>query len=437
MVDATATTIQYAHASAEVAGHPPLIRRLAVTECHREARSVGLINKLKGELVDIIEWLDDSRSTLAWRFPRYQNEIKNGAQLIVREGQQAVFVYRGQIADVFTPGHYELTSENLPILSTLQGWKHGFDSPFRSEVYFLNTRQVTDLRWGTPQPVTVRDPDFKMVQVRANGLCVVRIADAEVFLREVIGTDSAVEAEEISELLRRVISLAFSDMVMATGLGAIDLQGRQVELSDKLREFVQERVDDEFGLEITSVTMNISLPDEITQAMTRGVARGVEEGGYAHNVGDVQRLQQVRAADAMVAAAENPGGSAMGDAMQMGMGIAMAGQMANTLGGAMQPAGGQAAPAGAAPPPLPGQTLYHVDMGGQAGGPYSVAQIQAGIASGQDTPATLVWATGMASWAAASTVPELEPLFEGPPPMPTSGNGGPPPPAAPPAGDDA
>ncbi|MGK2929505.1 MAG: SPFH domain-containing protein [Acidimicrobiales bacterium] len=397
---------------------------------------MGLINKLKGELVDIIEWLDDSRSTLAWRFPRYQNEIKNGAQLIVREGQQAVFVYRGTIADVFSPGHYELTSENLPILSTLQGWKHGFDSPFRSEVYFLNMRQVTDLRWGTPQPVTVRDPDFKMVQVRANGLCIVRIADAEIFLREVIGTDSAVEAEEITELLRRVITLAFSDMIMQTGLGAIDLQGRQVELSEQLREFVQERVDDEFGLEITSVTMNISLPDEITQAMTRGVARGVEEGGYAHNVGDVQRLQQVRAADAMLAAAENEGGSAMGDAMQMGMGIAMAGQMTNTLGGAMQPGAAQsgaaspAAPAGgAAPPPLPGQVLYHVDMGGQAGGPYSVAQIQTGVASGQVSASTLVWATGMASWAAAGTVPALESLFDGPPPMPNQGGDAPPPPA--------
>ncbi len=395
---------------------------------------MGLINKLKGELVDIIEWLDDSRSTLAWRFPRYQNEIKNGAQLIVREGQQAVFVYRGKIADVFEPGNHELTSENLPVLGTLQGWKHGFNSPFRSEVYFLNMRQVTDLRWGTPQPVTVRDPDFKMVQVRANGLCVIRIADAEIFLREVIGTDSAVEAEEVTELLRRVISLAFSDMVMETGLGAIDLQGQQVALSDKLREFVQERVDDEFGLEVTSVTMNISLPDEITQAMTRGVARGVEEGGYAHNVGDVQRLQQVRAADALLAAAENPGGSAMGDAMQMGMGIAMAGQMANTLGGAMAP--GQTSPAatpvaGVAPPPLPGQVLYHVDMGGQAGGPYAMDQLRAGVASGQVTASTLVWATGMASWAAAGTVPELESLFMAPPPMPPSDDGTPPPPSAP------
>ena len=392
---------------------------------------MGLINKLKGELVDIIEWLDDSRSTLAWRFPRYQNEIKNGAQLIVREGQQAVFVYRGQIADVFGPGNYELTTENLPILSTLQGWKHGFDSPFRSEVYFLNMRQVTDLRWGTPQPVTVRDPDFKMVQVRANGLCIVRIADPEIFLREVIGTDSAVEAEEITELLRRVITLAFSDMVMDSGLGAIDLQGRQVELSDKLRDFVQERVDDEFGLEITSVTMNISLPDEITQAMTRGVARGVEEGGYAHNVGDVQRLQQVRAADAMLAAAENEGGSAMGDAMQMGMGIAMAGQMSETMRGSMGTGGTQ--PAGAAPPPLPGQALYHVDVGGRADGPYSVAQIQQGVAAGQVSATTLVWTNGMAGWEPAGSVPALAGLFATPPPVPTSGDTPPPPPPA----DDA
>ncbi len=389
---------------------------------------MGLIDKLKGELVDIIEWLDDSRSTLAWRFPRYQNEIKNGAQLIVREGQRAVFVYRGQVADVFDPGSYELTTENLPILSTLQGWKHGFDSPFRSEVYFLNTRQVTDLRWGTPQPVTVRDPDFKMVQVRANGLCVVRIADAEVFLREVIGTDSAVEAEEITELLRRVITLAFSDMVLETGLGAIDLQGRQVELSEKLREFVQERVDDEFGLEVTSVTMNISLPDEITQAMTRGVARGVEEGGYAHNVGDVQRLQQVRAADAMLAAADNPGGSAMGDAMQMGMGIAMAGQMADTLGGAMGRTGAAPAP-GAAPPPLPAQALYHVEIGGQATGPYGMAELQQGVVNGQVTATTLVWTAGMAQWAQAGTVPALAPLFATPPPPPSPGQTPPPPPA--------
>ena len=390
---------------------------------------MGLIDKLKGELVDLIEWMDDSRSTLAWRFPRYNNEIKNGAQLIVREGQRAVFVYRGQLADTFDPGPHVLTTENLPILSTLQGWKHGFNSPFRSEVYFINTRPVTDLRWGTPQPVTVRDPDFGMVQVRANGLCVVKIADVEVFLREVIGTDSDVQAEEITELLRRVITLAFSDLVMATGLGAIDLQGRQVDLSGKLKDFVSERVDNEFGLVITEVTMNISLPEQITQAMTAGVARGVEQKGYLSNLGPVDRYQQVAAADAMVAAAGNPGGSAMGDFMQAGMGMAMAGQMAGALQGAMAPGAATTAPAAAGPPPLPGQPLFHVDMGnGQSGGPFNVQQVQAGIANGQVVPATLVWAPGMAAWAPANTVAALRTLFVGPPPMP-----GAVPPAAPPA----
>lgn len=396
---------------------------------------MGLLDKLKGELVDIIEWIDDSRSTLAWRFPRYQNEIKNGAQLIVREGQKAVFVYRGALADQFEPGHYELTSENLPILSTLQGWKHGFDSPFRSEVYFINTRPVTDLRWGTPQPVTVRDPDFKMVQVRANGLCVVKIADVEIFLKEVIGTDSAVEADEIAELLRRVISMAFSDMVLESGLGAIDLQGQQVSLSGRLAAFVQERVDDEFGLAIPEMTMNISLPDEITQAMTRGVAKGVEASGFVENV-DLNKYQQAQAADAMLAAAENEGGSVMGDMMQMGMGVAIAGQMANQMGGQMGGAGQQAPahPAGGAPPPLPGQTMFHVDHGGTPGGPYNMAQMQQGIQGGQVTGQTLVWAQGMPAWSPAQTVPELQAMFAAPPPMPPTSPT--PPPVPPTPADD-
>lgn len=389
---------------------------------------MGLMDKLKGELVDLIEWMDDSHSTLAWRFPRYNNEIKNGAQLIVREGQRAVFVYRGALADTFDPGPHELTTENLPILSTLQGWKHGFNSPFRSEVYFINIRPVTDLRWGTTQPVTVRDPDFGMVQVRANGLCVVKIGDVEIFLKQVIGTDSDVQAEEIAELLRRVITLAFSDMILATGLGAIDLQGRQVELSGKLKDFVTERVDNEFGLVVTDVTMNISLPEEITQAMTAGVARGVEEKGYLTNLGPIDRYQQVKAADAMVAAAGNPGGSAMGDFMQAGMGMAMAGQMAGQLQGAMAPAAPAAAAPGGGPPPLPGQALFHVDMGnGQSGGPFNVPQLQSGLANGQIGPNTLVWSQGMAAWAPANTVPALQALFAAPPPMP------PPPPPAPPA----
>jgi membrane protease subunit (stomatin/prohibitin family) len=385
---------------------------------------MGIIAKLKGELVDIIEWLDDSRSTLAWRFPRYENEIKNGAELIVREGQRAVFVYRGQLADQFGPGHYELVTENLPVLSTLQGWSHGFRSPFRSEVYFINTRPVTDLRWGTPSPVTVRDPDFTMVQVRANGLCVLRIEDTGIFLREVIGTDSSVSTEEISELLRRVISQAFSDMVLETGLGVIDLQGKQTELAGKLKNYVQERVDDEFGLKIDDIVMTITLPEEVTQAMTRGVARGVEQARYLDNVGPMDRLQQGAAAEAMVAAARNEGGGA-GSMMGAGLGMALGQQMGNMMAAGaaqpqyQQPQHQQAGPP-AGPPPLPGAQQFHVEFNGQAAGPYTPDQLRPFVAGGQLMPATLVWANGMAGWAAAQTVPALAGLFApaGPPPLP-------------------
>jgi membrane protease subunit (stomatin/prohibitin family) len=387
---------------------------------------MGLMDKLKGELVDIIEWFDDTRSTLAWRFPRYQNEIKNGAELIVREGQQAVFVYRGQLADTFGPGHYQLVTENLPILSTLQGWPHGFRSPFRSEVYFINTRPVTDLRWGTPSPITVRDPDFKMVQVRANGLCVLRIADPAIFLREVIGTDSTVTTEEIAELLRRIITLAFSDMIMATGLGAIELQGRQVELSDKLRDFVQERVDDEFGLKIDSVTMNITLPEEITQAMTRGVARGLEQGAYLDNVGPMDRLQQGAAAEAMVEAARNPGGGA-GSLMGAGLGLALGQQMGNVMAGGQQgyaqPQQQGHAPPQAGPPPLPQAQTFHAEINGQAVGPFTIDQLRQYVTAGQLNPNSNVWAPGTPNWVAAQTVPALAPLFTppAPPPLPPRG----------------
>lgn len=400
---------------------------------------MGLMDKLKGELVDIIEWIDDSHSTLAWRFPRYNNEIKQGARLIVREGQQAIFVHLGQMADTFNPGAYELRTENLPILSTLQGWKYGFNSPFRSEVYFINTRPVTDLRWGTANPVTVRDPDFKMVQVRANGLCVVRVADAGIFMRQVIGTDSSVNVEEISELLRRVITLAFSDMVLETKLGVIDLQGRQVELSDKLRQFVAARVDDEYGLAIDSVTMNISLPEEITAAMTRGVARGVEESGWVNQLGDMNRYQQAKAADAMVVAAGNPGGGAMGQMMGAGMGLALGQQMGQQMGGygpggyGQQQGGygqqGYGQPAGG-PPPLPQAQAFHVEMNGQAAGPYNVQQLQGGVQQGQVTPQTMVWSPGMAAWTPAGQVPALAGLFTAPPPLPGQGQQG----AVPPPG---
>lgn len=372
---------------------------------------MGLMDKLRGELVDIIEWLEDSRTLLAWRFPRYQNEIKQGAQLIVREGQIAIFVHQGQLADTFGPGTYTLNTQNLPIMSTLQGWQYGFNSPFRSEVYFVNTRPVTDLRWGTPNPITLRDPDFGMVQVRANGLCIIRVIDPAIFLRQVIGTDSAVGIDEITELLRREISQGFSDMIMSTGLGAIDLQGRQAELSAKLAEVVRTRVDDEFGLGIDSITMNVSLPEEITQAMTRGVAKGLEEQGWINQIQDMSRYQQAKQADAMTSAASTEG-SGMGQMLGVGIGFGMAQQMANQS----QQTSAQT------PPPLagPGQS-FHIELNGQAAGPYNLGQLASMAQAGQLTQGTQVWAPGMANWTPAGQVAALAHLFLAPPPLPGAG----------------
>jgi membrane protease subunit (stomatin/prohibitin family) len=375
---------------------------------------MGIMDRVRGELVDIIEWLDDSRTTLAWRFPRYNNEIKNGAQLIVRPGQEALFVYRGRLADRYQPGSYTLTSENMPIMSTLQGWKYGFNSPFRSEVYFVNTRPVTELRWGTPSPVTLRDPDFGMVQVRANGLCVIRASDAGVFLNQVIGTDSNVDTDEIAELIRRIIATEFSKMLLDTGVGAIDLQARQTELAGQLQRYVQSKIAQQYGLACESIEMTISLPDEVTQAMTRGVARGVEEKGYYGNLGDMNRFQQGRAADSMLGAATSGGGA--GDFMGAGMGMAMGQQFAQNFQQHNQPQQGQNQPQGqAGPPPLPGAESFHIGVNGQTSGPFTVAQL-----SGMHlTPDTLVWAPSLPGWTPAAQVPAVAAvLAPTPPPLP-------------------
>src|SRR3954469_3168050 len=195
---------------------------------------MGLFDKLRGEFVDIIEWIDDTRQTLVWRFPRYQNEIKNGAQLIVRPGQTAIFVHRGQLADVFEPGAYTLTTDNLPILSTIMGWKHGFNSPFRSEVYFVSTRQITDLKWGTPNPIMYRDADFGPIRLRAFGTYSLKALDPKALLKELVGTDGVVEADEITELGRSRIRTAFAEMLGKAKIAALDISSSYQVLSDGL-----------------------------------------------------------------------------------------------------------------------------------------------------------------------------------------------------------
>ena len=370
---------------------------------------MGLFDKLRGELVDIIEWIDDSRTTLAWRFPRYQNEIKNGAQLIVRPGQKAVFVHRGEIADVFEPGHYELKADNLPLLSTIQGWKFGFNSPFRSEVYFVSTRQVTDLKWGTPNPIMLRDADFGPIRLRAFGTYTVKAVDPKALLKELIGTDQSFDVDEIGELLRSIIASAFADMIGKAKISALDLASNYRELSEQLRKTAIERVDDEYGLDIPAlIIVNVSLPEEVEKALDTRTSMGV--------VGDINAYQQFQMGKAILESAQNPAGGG-GAASGLGIGIGMA--MAGRMGQVGSPAA--AGTAAVAPPPVPGQEQWHVAVNGQAQGPFTAAQLGEAIQLGQINATTQIWSASIGSWTAAGQVPAFGAKFTAaqvPPPPP-------------------
>ncbi len=384
---------------------------------------MGFMDRLRNELVDIVEWIDDSRHTLVWRFPRYHNQIKNGAQLIVRPGQLAIFVHQGQVADVFEPGQHELVTRNLPILSTVAGWKHGFESPFKAECYFVRTTNVTDLKWGTPNPVMLRDADFGPIRVRAFGTYTLRAVDPKALLKELVGTDSEFEAEEISELLRSIINHAFAEVVADSEIAVMDLARNYKALSDQLRLAVVERVDDEYGLDIPQLfIVNISLPAEVERALDTRSSMSV--------IGDMGRFQAYQLGQAMPIAAENPAGGLAGAGVGLGMGMAMASQWSGgaPAGSGGAPSRGPAAgpvPAGAAmgavPPPPPAPPVWHLAENGQSLGPFSHQQLAAMCASGRIQRDSLVWTAGMAGWSAAGQVPQLATLFAAtPPPMPGS-----------------
>jgi len=365
---------------------------------------MGLFDKLRGELIDIIEWVDDTRNTLVWRFPRYQNEIKQGAQLIVRPGQLAVFVLQGKIGDVFEPGTHTLNTQNLPILSTLAGWKYGFNSPFKSEVYFVSTRQITDLKWGTPNPIMLRDPEFGPIRLRAFGTYALKAVEPRALLTELVGTDGAVEADEITELLRSIITSAFSDMLAEKQVAALDLAAHYREFSDELRKYVQERVDDEYGLEIPQlIIVNISLPEAVEKALDTRTSMGV--------IGDMGKFQQYSLGEAMRESATHGGG---GDGLGMGLGLAMAGRMMTS------PGIGFGAPAAGGPPAPPMPPAWHVAVNGQTQGPFSPEQIQQGIQGGQINGKTLLWSPQLSGWTAAEQIPNWSSLFQRtvPPPPP-------------------
>lgn len=362
---------------------------------------------LKGQFIDVIEWLDDSRDTLVYRFERYGNSIMMGAKLTVREGQAAVFIHEGQLADVFTPGLYELETNNMPIMTALQHWDHGFKSPFKSEVYFVNTRRFPGLKWGTQNPIMLRDPEFGALRLRAFGSYAIRVTDPAKFLKEIVGTDGEFTEDEISGQIRNIVVQKVSQSLAASGIPALDMAANTADLSKIVSDAIAPTLT-EYGLAIPELYIeNISLPPEVEKVLDQRSSMGI--------VGDLNKYTQFSTAQAIQNAGS--GDSAMGTGMGMGLGMGMAQQMAH----AMNPQGQQPA-AAAPPPPPPAAPQFHVAVNGQTTGPFSAATLQQMMGQGQFNRDSMVWTQGMAGWAKAAEVPALASLFASmPPPPPPAG----------------
>ena len=367
---------------------------------------MGLFSKLFSEFVDVIEWTDDSSNTMVYRFERYGNEIKYGAKLIVRESQFAVFVNEGEVADVLGPGTYELETKNLPIMTTLQNWHHGFQSPFKAEVYFCNARRFVDLKWGTKQPLMLRDSEFGGLRIRAFGTYGVRILDSLKFIREIVGTEGVFTTDEISSQLRNLITSRFATIIGGSNIPVLDMAANY----DQLGEFLTRRIAPEFGeygLELTRILVeNISLPPAVSEALDKRTSMGM--------TGNLDRFLQYQSGVSMEAGANNTGGGAS-DGIGMGIGLAMANRMNESMG-----SGGSTG----TPPPVPGSAdVFHVVVNGAAQGPYTLDLLKQHVGAGTLRPETLVWTPSMNEWQAAGSVDALSTLFANnavtPPPIPS------------------
>ncbi|MFZ6871779.1 SPFH domain-containing protein [Undibacterium sp. Di27W] len=382
---------------------------------------MGLWNKLSNEFIDIVEWLDDSPDVMVHRFERYQNEIKMGAKLTVREGQIAIMVNegqmgKGQVADVFTPGMYELSTENMPLLSTLKGWKYGFNSPFKAEVYFFKTTRFTNMKWGTAGPATMRDPEFGVVRVTAFGIYGIRITDAKAMLSELVGTKADFTTADIEENLRGKIGMRIKEVMPEIGVPVIDLEAKVTEVGKR----IQEKIAGDFaqyGLELCEVQVqDIGLPEEVEKA--------IDQQGAMRVIGNMNQFAQYQGAQALRDAAQNPGMA--GAMMGVGVGGMLSQSMGTMFGNNPQPAAAPAAapasaPAagGGMPPPLPTAVAYFVAQNGAQTGPFDLGVLQSHVGNGSLTRDSLVWRQGMAAWGKASEQADLSGLFAAmPPPLP-------------------
>jgi len=308
---------------------------------------MALMDFIKKQFIDILEWTEAGDGTLSWRFPMAGMEIQNGASLTVRESQMAVFVNEGQVADVFGPGRYKLTTATLPVLTYLQNWDKLFQSPFKSDVYFFSTRQQIDQRWGTTQPVTIRDKDFGAVRLRAFGNYSYRVADPKRFHTEISGTRDIYRVADLEGQLRGLMLQHISDAVASSGVAFLDLAANQVEFAKALQAATGPSFA-ALGLKLESVTMqNVSLPEELQKILDQKIGMGMVGG-------DMGKFMQYQTAQAIPKFAEGAagqgggGGGVVGDAMGLGAGVALGQVMAQQLTQGLQGAAPQAAAAAAA-----------------------------------------------------------------------------------------
>ena len=356
---------------------------------------------LVGELIDIIEWIDESGDTMAWRFSRPRNEIKNGAQLIVRPAQLAIFVDQGEMADIFGPGRYTLTTDNLPLLSSLRGWKHGFASPFKADVVFINTKQFTGQKWGTGNPVILTDAALGPVRLRAYGTYAVRITEPARFVRELVGTNSLFTVEQITDQLRDLVVAKVSEVLASGGISVLELAAKYGEVGGRVLEQVAPTFH-QYGLGISQLVIeNVSLPPEVEATLDQKTRMSVLGG-------DLEQYARLQSADAIREAARNPGGGAAAAGVGIGVGAAL-GQRAMTYSAPPAPVAAPVhAPNGAEPPPIPTDLWYYV-VGAERRGPVAASALGG---NDQVSRETLVWRQGMAAWTPISAVPELSSLVK-------------------------
>ncbi|MGC1487112.1 MAG: SPFH domain-containing protein [Albidovulum sp.] len=369
---------------------------------------MGILDFLTGEFIDVIHWTDDTRDTMVWRFERQGHAIKYGAKLTVREGQAAVFVHEGQIADVFTPGLYMLETNNMPVMTTLQHWDHAFRSPFKSEIYFVNTTRFTDQKWGTKNPIIARDPELGPVRLRAYGTYSMRVTDPAKFILEIVGTDGEFTADEISFQIRNIIVQDFSRMIAGVKIPVLDMAADTARLGELVAKAIEPSIA-AYGLGLPEFYIeNISLPEAVETMLDKRTSMGI--------VGDLNRFTQFSAAEAL-GGGDSAAGGAMGAAIGAGMGMGMGAQMTPSAG----PSGAGpwgAAPAAQTPPPPPVEQAWHIAENGEAKGPYGRAHLARLAQDGGFSRDTMVWTPGLDGWKPAGEIADLARIFTVMPPPP-------------------